>query len=114
MVRPATALGRSGLHDWFIQRLSAVVLAAFVITLMGWAMTHDISFLSWRELFAQNCMKIFSLLTMLALAAHAWIGMWTIMTDYVKPTGIRLVAQSVIILVTLSVLLWGVSILWSV
>ena len=120
MVKPVTAFGRSGLHDWYVQRLSALVLAAYVLTLLGWAMVQGLStdtgvdYMSWRDLFSCLPFKIFSLLSLLALTAHAWVGMWTIMTDYVKPMAARFMAQSIIILMALSVLLWGVTILWSV
>ena len=33
MVASATSFGRSGLHDWLVQRVTAVVLAVYVIYL---------------------------------------------------------------------------------
>ena len=33
MVKSVTSLGHSGLHDWMIQRATAVILAAYVIYL---------------------------------------------------------------------------------
>ena len=36
----------------------------------------------WKALFEQTWMRIFSLLAILSLAAHAWIGMWAVLTDY--------------------------------
>ena len=35
MVASVTNLGRSGLYDWVIQRLSAVVLALYTLFLVG-------------------------------------------------------------------------------
>ncbi|MEC9481847.1 MAG: succinate dehydrogenase, hydrophobic membrane anchor protein, partial [Halomonas sp.] len=57
-------------------------------------------------------MRIFSLLAFLSLAAHAWIGLWTVVTDYIKPVGIRFTAQVVIILAIFVFLVWGVQVLW--
>jgi succinate dehydrogenase hydrophobic membrane anchor protein len=37
------------------------------------------------RLLRSTVMVLFSTLTLLATAAHAWIGMWTVGTDYVRP-----------------------------
>lgn len=115
MVASATSLGRSGLHDWVIQRVSAVVLAAYVIYLVGFVFSADsIAFDVWQGLFAQVWFKIFSLLAIASLCFHAWIGMWIVSTDYIKPTSIRLFVQSFVILFCISCLVWGAQILWGV
>ena len=55
-------------------------------------------------------MRLFTLLMVLALAGHAWVGMWTVLTDYVKSNGLRFVLQSAMILAVLVYLFWGVMI----
>lgn len=83
MVTNVTNFSRSGLYDWMAQRVSAVVLAAYVIFLLGYLIAHpNISYADWHGLFSQGWMRIFSLLTLVALSVHAWVGMWTISTDY--------------------------------
>ncbi len=115
MVTVATSLGRSGLHDWIIQRLTAVVLAAYVIYLTGFVFSAEVvEFAVWRSLFAQTWFKIFSFLALASICFHAWIGMWIISTDYIKPTGIRFVFQSFVILFCFACLIWGAQILWGV
>ena len=119
MVKPATSLGRSGVHDWFIQRLSALVLLAYVLYISGFVLgvclghgelTHGL----WKGLFGSPVMKVASMVALFAVIAHAWIGIWTVLTDYVKPVGVRFFAQSLLIVACLSLLLWGLVILWGV
>ena len=55
-------------------------------------------------------MRLFTLLAILALVGHAWVGMWTVLTDYVKASGLRFVLQSAMILAVLVYLFWGVMI----
>ena len=55
-------------------------------------------------------MRLFTLLMILALVGHAWVGMWTVLTDYVKSNGLRFVLQSAMILAVLVYLFWGVMI----
>lgn len=45
MVNSVTNFGRSGLYDWVIQRLSAVILAIYTLFLFGFVVaTPDLTF----------------------------------------------------------------------
>ncbi|MFY0665609.1 MAG: succinate dehydrogenase, hydrophobic membrane anchor protein [Natronospirillum sp.] len=91
MVSSVTNFSRNGLSDWIIQRLSAVLLAAYAIFMVAYFLVQpEWSYDAWTALFAQGWMKLFTLLTIIAVIAHAWIGMWTVATDYIKPTGLRM------------------------
>jgi|SRR5690554_2172742 len=119
-VSGATNLGRNGLHDWVIQRFSAIVLAVYMVGLMGWMLfTPEITYASWSALFATTWMRVASLLALLSLCAHAWIGMWTIATDYLTSlafgkaaTTVRLLFQAGCVILIFTYLVWGVQILW--
>ncbi|MBV1911035.1 MAG: succinate dehydrogenase, hydrophobic membrane anchor protein [Kangiellaceae bacterium] len=113
MVKSVTSVGRSGLHDWMIQRVSAVILAAYSIYIGVFVLsTPDLHFSVWQGLFAQTEIKIFSFLAILSLCFHAWIGLWIISTDYLNILALRLVFQVVVIILCLAFLLWGAQILW--
>jgi len=113
MVKSVTSVGRSGLHDWIIQRVSAVILAAYTIYLGVFIIsTPELQFSVWQALFAQTSMKIFSFLAIISLCFHAWIGLWIISTDYLNKLAVRLVFQILVIVLCLSFLLWGAQILW--
>jgi len=75
-------------------------------------MNGNLDFVTWKELFQCTAMRIFSLLALLSIAAHAWIGLWTVATDYIKPTGTRLVFHLVVILALFAYVVWGVQVLW--
>ena len=83
MVTNITSLGRSGLSDWLMQRVSAVVLALYTVFMVAYLLFNpDLDYYAWTALFDQTWMRIFSLLAFISLAAHAWIGLWTVTTDY--------------------------------
>jgi len=128
MVTAVTNLGRSGLSDWLIQRVSAVVLLAYIVFLLIVMADSSLDYGQWHELFAQTWVRIFSLAALLSIAMHAWIGIWCVATDYLTPyvlnlklgpffgskaTVLRLsfLAASAIVLFTYVV--WGIQILWS-
>lgn len=115
MVASVTSLTRNGLRDWLIQRVSAVIVAAYSIFLLVFFFTHcPLSFEQWQSLFSNTWMKIASVMTLLALLAHAWIGVWTIATDYIKVIWLRLVFHMMVIILLFAALIWGIIILWGV
>lgn len=120
MVTNATSLGRSGLFDWLIQRLGALVLLAYAVCILGsLLLTPELDHGRWRAQFDAPAMQIFSLVALLSLCAHAWVGIWTVTTDYLNESHlgraaawIRLATQAVCALLTLVYLLWGIRIFW--
>lgn len=113
MVASVTSFGRSGLYDWMIQRVTAVVLAAYTVFILGYLVLNpDLTYVQWSEFFSQTCVRVFSLLALLSLGAHAWIGLWTISTDYLKAMVFRFIFQAVSGLVMFVYVVWGVQILW--
>lgn len=114
-------MGRNGLYDWAVQRATAVILLAYVLCITGSVIAAgDMDYAEWRALFSHPAMRIFSLLALLALCAHAWIGMWTVATDYLTPkfiggpaTLIRFLFELLCLIVLFAYLVWGVRILWS-
>ena len=109
-MKSATGLTGSGSRDWVVQRISAVVLAIYSLVMLGWFVTHKLTFELWQGFMLSLPMRLFTLLAILALVGHAWVGMWTVLTDYVKASGLRFVLQSAMILAVLVYLFWGVMI----
>lgn len=115
MVASVTNLGKNGVSDWLLQRLSAVVLAAYTVFIIGYFLLHpDLTYVQWSGFFEGTCVRIFSLLSLIALGAHAWVGLWTVSTDYIKPTGLRLLFQSAVVIAIFVYVVWGIQILWGV
>ena len=120
MVTNVSSLGRSGLYDWVIQRLSAIVLGAYTLCILGSLLSHPgMDYQQWTALFAGTPMRIFSLLALLSLCAHGWVGMWTISTDYLttdllgpKGTVLRIGFQVLCIFLVMVYLFWGIQVLW--
>ncbi|MFI4954478.1 MAG: succinate dehydrogenase, hydrophobic membrane anchor protein [Gammaproteobacteria bacterium] len=113
MVKNITAFGRSGLSDWFVQRVTSVIVASYVFFILGYlVLNQPVTFIDWYEFYAGLGIRIYTIVVLLSLVIHAWIGMWTILTDYVKPTWARILFEVVIILVLAAYLLWGVFLLF--
>lgn len=122
MVTNITSLSRSGLWDWVIQRITAVVLALYALCVGGFLLANpDLTRADLVGYFGQGVMQMFSTLALLSLAAHGWIGLWTVGTDYIRPhyfggraTSFRFIYQSACIITLFVYVLWGLQILWGV
>ncbi len=116
-MKSATGLTGSGSRDWVVQRLSAIVLAVYTLVVFGWILCHSLSntlnYVNWHDFMMGLPMKLFGLLTILALAGHAWVGMWTIFTDYINGSvAVRLVLQAATVISIVVFVLWGIQIFW--
>jgi succinate dehydrogenase / fumarate reductase, membrane anchor subunit len=120
MVTSVTSFGRSGLYDWLIQRVGGVVMAAYLIFIVGYlASNPNLTYEQWQTLFGQLWVRVFSFLTLVSFIAHAWIGLWAVLTDYLtvrlmgdKATVLRIIAQTVLGGVAVTYLIWGIEIIW--
>ena len=85
-VTNVTSLTRSGLADYLIQRVTAVILALYTLCVLGFFVTTpEMGHAELVGYFSHPVMKVFNILAVLATAAHAWVGMWTVGTDYIRP-----------------------------
>jgi succinate dehydrogenase / fumarate reductase membrane anchor subunit len=107
------SLTGNGLRDWMIQRVTAVILAVYTLFLLAYFVCHhDINYFEWQNFFSSSFVRIFTLLALLSLVLHAWVGVWTIATDYLKPLAIRIIFQTAVITALMAYLLWGLQILF--
>ncbi|UNH24894.1 succinate dehydrogenase membrane anchor subunit [Moellerella wisconsensis] len=114
MVSNASTFGRSGIHDWLLIRACAIIIALYVIYLVGFVAINDITYEVWRSFFASSVTKVFTVLTLLSILVHAWIGLWQVLTDYIKPVALRLVLQFLLVVVLLAYLIYGTIVVWGV
>ena len=102
-----------GLRDWLAQRITAVIMAVYsVIAVVVLVLNKNITYPIWRDLFSQGWMRVATLLFMVSLAWHAWVGVRDILMDYIKHDGLRLALQIGTLLVIASYIGWTIEILW--
>ena len=120
MVNQVTSLSRNGVSDWVIQRVSALVLATYTLWVFGFVVLNPgMDLATWSGLFNNTGMQVFTMLAVLSTAAHAWIGMWTIGSDYLREhtlgpraATLRFIYQIGCVLIIAVYLIWGINILW--
>jgi succinate dehydrogenase / fumarate reductase, membrane anchor subunit len=109
MVASRFSLVKRGVFDWFVQRVTAVILAFyFGFILFYWLLHPGMTHASWQALLLGPLMRIAGVISMLALAWHAWIGIWTVLTDYVKSDAFRLFLQVLVWIALLGDAVWAI------
>ena len=118
MVTQVTSFSRTGLSDWLIQRVTSIVLLAYFV-FVGAQLLGGVDYTAWKALHDTTAMRIFTLMAVLSLASHAWIGLWSVFTDYLTermlgPRGnlLRLLCQVGTVLVLVVLVIWVIQILW--
>jgi succinate dehydrogenase / fumarate reductase membrane anchor subunit len=118
MVTTVTSMGRSGLYDWLMQRVSAVILLAYFLFVAA-VVLGGVDYASWKALYSQTWVRIFSLMALLSLGIHAWVGLWSVLTDYIteRMMGsagnlLRGILQALCGLTLFTYVVWGIQILW--
>ncbi|MCX7136502.1 MAG: succinate dehydrogenase, hydrophobic membrane anchor protein [Proteobacteria bacterium] len=115
MVNRAVIGAHYGLRDWLAQRITAIVMALYTLLFVGLLLAAPkIDDDAWRQMFSPGWMKLATLLFLLSLYLHAWIGVRNIFMDYIKHSGVRLALYVLVIAALIACAGWSVQILWSI
>jgi succinate dehydrogenase / fumarate reductase membrane anchor subunit len=115
MVKTVLGINHQGLRDWMFQHLTALLLTIYFVGIVFFMITSPtLGYADWHALFAKFWVKIATLIFLLCLMYHAWVGIWTIFTDYVHPFWLRLILEVIVVLALLSYFVAGLLIMWSV
>lgn len=115
MVTNQANLKRDGVQDYVSLRTTALIITAFSFY-MCWffVSTPTVTFDIWKDLFAGLGMKVFTFATLISIMIHVRIGLWQVLTDYVKASGLRSVLQFVLNIVAFVYAAVGLFVLWGV
>ena len=104
---------RSGITDWLVQRFTAIVLGVYFVVIAGYFVFQSpITFQSWQVFILSVWMKIFTILATASFVAHAWIGLWTVATDYIKRPCWRFLVHALYSFFLIWMLIWCLNTLW--
>lgn len=108
-----TSITGNGLKDWLIQRATAMYLIFYSVCFaVMWITQTPFDYAKWHALFQTPWFQVGTALALFAIVFHAWIGVWTVTTDYIKNTTIRLSIQGFVAFLLLSQLIGGFMTIW--
>lgn len=111
MVTSITSFSSTGLRDWFIVRVTAVIIATWFFTFLFFWLTHlHPNFPEWHHFLTRPAVRVLTLFAVLSVILHAWIGIWVVLTDYIKAIYLRLFLQVSTILLLMGYGAWALKI----
>ena len=111
-----------GMRLWLSQRLTAVVMAVYIILLVvllliiqpfGHASWQQ-NYAAWIEFVSPVWFRLATLLFFMSLFMHAWLGVADVLKDYVFNKTLRAYMQLAVDIVLVGYLFWLVYILWNI
>lgn len=108
----AASGAHTGTGVWLLQRATALLLALALPGLGVYLLeAQPTDYAGWHSLFEPLGLRVLILLTVAALALHAWAGMRDILMDYVRPTALRLALLLAVIVSLAGSVAWLAAIL---
>ncbi|MDT0594470.1 succinate dehydrogenase, hydrophobic membrane anchor protein [Glaciecola petra] len=115
MVTNQASIKRNGIQDYVSIRATAAIILAFSIYMLYFFVaTPVITYDVWKSLFESIFMQAFTLITLIAVMIHVRIGLWQVLTDYVKPHRLRMILQYVLNIIAVAYVAVGLFVLWGV
>ena len=104
-----------GLGDWLWQRITAATMLLYTLVVaLRWMMDAPLGAIGWKTWFTPLPFSLLTLLFLLALMYHAWLGVKEILMDYVHDKKPRAILQALVTLALLGYAGWAITILWSI
>ncbi|MEO6974182.1 MAG: succinate dehydrogenase, hydrophobic membrane anchor protein [Rhodoferax sp.] len=80
----------SGLAAWLVQRVTALYMLAFILSVSGFLLFYPMhSYAQWTGWIHQPIVSIAGLVFFAALLSHMWVGLRDVLFDYARPAGLR-------------------------
>jgi len=115
MVINEATLKRDGVQDFVSLRTTALIMTAYIIFILGFFLTTPVvTYEIWSGLFSNIAVKVFTFITLLCILVHTRIGLWQVLTDYVKNPKVRAILSFFLNLLGLAYVVTGLFILWGV
>ena len=103
-----SAPGLQGLRPWIIQRITAVYIAVFLIYFILNILSIEVMTAAvWHDWVLSPVNSVSLGLFLLAILWHAWVGVRDVILDYFPNVVARLLVLSLVAVVLLASLLWG-------
>lgn len=105
--------GKSFTQEWWLQRISATIVAAYVLLVVALLMIYGApTYSQWQSLFANNAFKAATILALIATFYHGLIGVLHVWPDYVKNAMVRSTLNAYSWLAAAAYAVWAIYILF--
>ena len=102
---------KGGYYNWWLQRISVVFPSLLLVTILyQWWVNGVQSVLAWHAVFMSPWVNILVLLASFSILVHAYLGIWTVCTDYIHTVWLRRSVHLLVLVMLLGLFIWSVCI----
>lgn len=113
MVKREVVGAHYGLRDWLVQRITAVIMLVYTAVILSViAGLPRIDYWQWRVLWQTPVVRYATVLVVICLLLHCWVGVRDIFMDYIKDPALRLTLYVLTIGALMWYGIWAIQILW--
>jgi succinate dehydrogenase / fumarate reductase membrane anchor subunit len=99
--------------QFLVQRAAAVLIVVYtVLFVLALLIAQPFDHSAWQAFFAHTWLRVATMIFLLCVVAHAWVGMRDILMDYIKPAALRLALYALVLIALAFYLVWGGTVLW--
>ena len=104
-----------GMRLWLSQRLSAVMMAIYIVFLIALLIIQQpTNFESWHDFVSPIWFRLVTLVFFISLFIHAWLGVSDVFKDYIFNKTLRANLQIIVDTLLVVYLIWISFILWNI
>lgn len=102
-----------GMRIWLSQRLTALVMAGYLVLLIiALLIVHPSGYEAWRNFASSWLFSVPTFVCFICLSIHAWVGVRDVLRDYVFNQTLRAYLQIGVDLLLVAYVVWLSFILW--
>ncbi len=100
---------------WLSQRLTAVIMAVYIVLLIILlAIQQPVGFDVWHAFVSPGWFRLITFLFFISLFIHAWLGVSDVFQDYIYNLKLRAYLQMIVDILLVVYLVWVSFILWNI
>ena len=101
-----------GIRNYLGIKTTGVIILVYFVAISAYIFGKEkITFAQWSQLFDNLLVQLATLVTLISIMIHGFIGIWQITTDYIKCSAVRMTAQTAISILLISYIVLGIKIL---
>ncbi|MGB7815896.1 MAG: succinate dehydrogenase, hydrophobic membrane anchor protein [Methylotenera sp.] len=104
-----------GMRLWLSQRLTAVIMAIYVLFFMARLVVQQpAGYEAWHAFVSPGWFRLITFLFFICLFSHAWLGVRDVLRDYIFNPNLRNYLQTIVDVLLVVYLVWVSIILWNI
>lgn len=101
-----------GMHAWLLQRMTAVFMLIYFIAAIGYFVFFTpADYNQWHDIISAMPIAIATMLFVVALSLHAWVGLRDVVIDYIHRFSLRILLLGLIFILLFGQTLWIILVL---